>query len=451
MIVVLSLSGIVYLLKPQIDSVMYGDLRSVDPGTSTVSYQEQLETVRARYPDEPVVAVVPQLSADRAVEFYLDNGGTGGFLPAGRTVYVDPYGGEIQGDKNNAYDPSQIAVQVHGSLLTASWLGDEKWGDRYIELVASFTVLLLVTGIYLWWPRGRSGRSLRGVLVPRMDVRTRIRWRDVHAITGAMFAVVLLFFLITGLAWTGVWGSAYSQISTRLGASYPDEVSGGVPSLTVGEVNGDGAQSWAQSELPALPSGAAPHHGGGSERNPADGAPLDAVITTVHDMGFEPGYFLFFPGDEAGSYNAAQYPDGPRPNQSALDERYAYIDQYTAEPLADVPFSEFGPMARWTDWGISVHEGREWGVFSQVLMGLAATSILVSASSAVVMWVKRRPDGVGAPRRLYERRTLVVLAGITATLGVLLPLLGVALVSIWVFDYVVLRRVPPLARAMGAM
>src|SRR5690606_27067007 len=105
----------------------------------------------------------------------------------------------------------------------------------------------------------------------------------------------------------------------------------------------------------------------------------------------------------------------------------------------------FGPMAKWTDWGISVHEGREWGVFSQVLMGLAASSILVSAVTAVVMWVKRRPQGVGAPRRLYERRVIVGLAAITATLGVLFPLLGVALVSIWVFDYLVLRRVPPLA------
>lgn len=212
MVVVLSLSGIVYLLQPQIDSVMYGDLRSVDPGTSTVSYQEQLETVQARYPEEPVVAVAPQISADRAVEFYLDNGGTGGFLPGGRTVYVD---------------------------------------------------------------------------------------------------------------------------------------------------------------------------------------------------------------------------------------------QYTAAPLVGIPFSQFGPMAKWTDWGISVHEGREWGVSSRVPMGLAASSILVSAVTAVVMWVKRRPQGVGAPRRLSERRRLVGLAAITATLGVLFPLLGVALVSIWIFDYLVQRRVPPLARAMG--
>ncbi len=313
MIVVLSLSGIVYLLKPQIDSVMYGDLRSVDPGASTASYQEQLETVQARYPEEPVVAVVPQISADRAVEFYLDNGGTGGFLPGGRTVYVDPYSGEIQGDKNNAFDPSQVAVQVHGSLITASWLGDAKWGDRFIELVASFTVLLLVTGLYLWWPRGRSGRSLRGTLIPRLDLRTRVRWRDIHAITGAVFSVALLFFLVSGLAWTGVWGSAYGQIATRVGASYPDEVWSGTPSQTVRDVSGEGGQTWAQGQLPAFPSvGAA----AGSEPliwDPADGAPLDAIIATVQGLGLAPGYSLSFPWDETGSYRAAQGPDGPRP------------------------------------------------------------------------------------------------------------------------------------------
>ncbi|MGE0229592.1 MAG: PepSY-associated TM helix domain-containing protein [Dehalococcoidia bacterium] len=448
-LILLSLSGLVYLLKPQIDGLVYGDTRTVQPADSVVSYQEQLEHVQARFPDEPVVAVVPPVAEDRATEFYLDNGGTGGFLPAGRTVYVDPYSGDIVGSKNNAFDPSQIAVQVHGSLISAAWLGDEKWGDRLVELVASFTVLLLVTGVFLWWPRGRAGRSLRGTLIPRLDVKTRVRWRDMHAITGIVFVPVLAFFLLTGLAWAGVWGPSYGKVINAIGASYPAEIFDGVPSQTVGDVNGEGGRSWAQSALPALPSGGHANHSQGLAWNAADGAPLDAIVASVETMGFQPGYTIFFPADETDSYNAAQFPDGPRPNQSAFDERYAYIDQYTAEPLADAPFSQFGLMAKATDWGISLHEGREWGVLSQILMGVATLSLLVSIGTAVVMWVKRRPAGLGAPRRVYSRSALIGLLTITATLGMLFPLMGMALIGIIAFDYAVLRRLPPLARALG--
>jgi len=32
-------------------------------------------------------------------------------------------------------------------------------GDRMIEIAASFTILLVLTGLFLWWPR--SGKTLR--------------------------------------------------------------------------------------------------------------------------------------------------------------------------------------------------------------------------------------------------------------------------------------------------
>jgi uncharacterized iron-regulated membrane protein len=41
-------------------------------------------------------------------------------------------------------------------------------------------------GVYLWWPRGQR-RGLRGVLLPRFDLRgKRLLWRDIHAVTGIL-------------------------------------------------------------------------------------------------------------------------------------------------------------------------------------------------------------------------------------------------------------------------
>jgi uncharacterized iron-regulated membrane protein len=449
-IVVLSLSGIVYLFKPQIEGIIYSDQTHVTPGQTTVSFEDQLQVVEERYPDMPVVAMEPPASADKATRFHLDNGGTGGFEPAGFTVFVDPYTGKIEGSRNNAYNPAQIALQIHGYLMTPNWLGDEKWGDHFLELVAGWTVVLVVTGVYLWWPRGRAGRSLKGTIIPRFKVRgARIPWRDVHAITGVMFAFVFMFFLLTGLMWTDVWGAKYGEVATSLGATYPE-----VPSeSTVGDVTGPGGSSWAQSELPVLPSGDTAghaHHGNSIEWDPANGAPLDAVVAQAQKLGFTTGYVLYWPDGETGSWMATQFPDtGSKPNQSAFDEKTAFIDQYTAEPVGSYKFGQFGIMAKASDFGISLHEGREWGLISQLLALTGTLAILVSCATAVVMWYKRRPQGLGAPRRVYSRSAMVGILAITVTLGAFFPLVGISLVALLIFDFIILRRVPPLAKAFG--
>jgi uncharacterized iron-regulated membrane protein len=454
-IVMLALSGIVYLFRPQIEHYLYDDMAHVTPGTQATSFQTQMDNVKERYPDRPVVAVDPPGGPNRATQFHVDNGAKdgAGFAPAGETVYVDPYNGEIKGVRNNAYNPAQIALQLHGFLMTTNFLGDQKWGDHFLELVASWTVVLVVTGIYLWWPRGRSGRSLRGVLIPRLNLKTRVRWRDVHAITGVLFSFVFLFFLATGLMWTNVWGHKYSEVATRFNATYPAVPTDSSPPQTIADAVGEGKTTWATSALPVIPSGkpaGASASGAGLTWDPAKGAPLDAVIAQAQQLGFTSGYTIFMPQGETGSYMATRGPDNnSKPNQSDLDERTAFIDQYTAQPVGAYGFSQLGIMAKATDFGISLHEGREWGLPSQILALIGTLAILVSCATSVVMWFKRRPRGVGAPRRVYTRSATVGLVVITLSLGVFFPLLGMSLVALFIFDFVIARRIPPLARAFG--
>jgi uncharacterized iron-regulated membrane protein len=140
----------------------------------------------------------------------------------------------------------------------------------------------------------------------------------------------------------------------------------------------------------------------------------------------------------------------PAPNQSALDERFAFIDQYTAQPVGDFRFAEFGLMAQASDLGIALREGRQFGLANQLLTLAATLALLVSMASAVVMWRKRRPSGLGAPRRPPDRRLHAGVVVITVGLGVLFPLLGISIVALVLFDLLVVRHVPPLARALGA-
>jgi uncharacterized iron-regulated membrane protein len=323
--------------------------------------------------------------------------------------------------------------------------------------------VLVVTGMYLWWPRGRR-RSLRQALTPRLRARSlRVRWRDVHAITGVAFSFVFLFFLVTGLAWSGVWGQKYNEIATKVGSSYPPGTFDGVPSKTVGDVVKGGKPAWAAGSLPVPPSegarGGRPGHTGHNDHaelrriswNPANGAPLDAIVARAQQMGMPAGTTISFPQDKTSSYAVSLYPDNDvEPNQSALNERFAFVDQYTAKPVGDFRYGQFGTMAQATDLGIALHEGRQFGLVNQLGALLGTLALLLSCATAVVMWRKRRPKGIGAPRRAPNRKLGAGVVAITFGLGIFMPLLGISILALLVLDFVIVRRVGPLRRALGA-
>ena len=83
---------------------------------------------------------------------------------------------------------------LHGELL----LGEP--GAIAVELAGAWAIIMVVTGLYLWWPRANIG--LAGVLYPRLSSGGRAFLRDLHAVTGIWLSFFALFFLITALPWT---------------------------------------------------------------------------------------------------------------------------------------------------------------------------------------------------------------------------------------------------------
>lgn len=69
-------------------------------------------------------------------------------------------------------------------------LGDT--GDRMLETAASLSLVLIATGLYLWWPREAGWR---GALVPQVK-RGRAMWKSLHGVVGIWLSVFLVFFLI---------------------------------------------------------------------------------------------------------------------------------------------------------------------------------------------------------------------------------------------------------------
>jgi uncharacterized iron-regulated membrane protein len=250
-------------------------------------------------------------------------------------------------------------------------------------------------------------------------------------------------------------GSKFIQVADRFGAGYPPGTWDGATSTTVGSCCPTASRRgrWAtclspRQDDPSATSTATARCSG----IPATVRCWTRSLPAPNSWGFPPGFTVTVPEDETGSYVIGLFPDAdPQPDRSAVDERIAYIDQYTAEPLGDYRYDQFGPLGKATDLGISLHEGREWGLISQLFVLVGALAILMSAATAIVMWRKRRPTGLGAPRKEPDRRLGIGVVVITAVLGALFPLLGLTLLVVLAFDFLVVRRVPRLARTLGAV
>lgn len=201
-IILLSLSGALYLFKPQVERWEERAFQGL-PTAHAVAPSAQLAAALAALPGARLASYrLPDRPGDAAM-IHLALPGEGGM----RDVFVSP-----QGKVLGVIDPDRriIAIdrKIHGQLLMGSR------GSWLVELAASWAIVMIASGLFLWWPRDGG---LAGIVWPRLRRGSRIFWRDLHAVTGFWVAGLALVLLFTGLPWAAVWGSAFKTVRQELG------------------------------------------------------------------------------------------------------------------------------------------------------------------------------------------------------------------------------------------
>ncbi|MDR7223126.1 PepSY domain-containing protein [Aminobacter aminovorans] len=409
--ITLAVTGALYLFKDEIDTFVYSDLKRVSVELNKVSPEVMVDAALANYPGTAVKYLdpaTPQSSAEITVT-------TADFGKL--AVYVNPYSGAVLG-----------ALPDRGTIMwTIRYLHSLKYfGDTarlLIELAGGWSILLVGTGIYLWWPRGKKG----GVVTVRGKPRNRMFWRDLHAVTGLFVGVFIVFLAITGMPWSGVWGEKVNEWANGSNFGYPSGVRVDVP-MSGEHLDHVAKTSWSleQAKLP--------------ESSEAAGTPigLNKAVETFDRLGLHRGYAVAIPGKPTGVYTGSVYPD------DASQQRVIHLDQYSGEPLIDMGFADYGLGGKWMEWGISVHMGQEFGLANQLVLLAACLGIVLLAVSAGVMWWKRRPVGsLGVPPLPEDTRVFRGLIAILAIGGIAFPLVGLSLLVMLALDWAGTRVMRP--------
>ena len=425
---VLAITGSIYLFKPQVDAVMYPNLLFVQPAQTVIPYSQQLQAVQQAYPNAKITQVTPSIAPNRSTEITLTTADEQKLM-----VFVNPYNAQVLGQRDETQNLQAVVRRIHGELM----LG--KVGDYLVELAACWGLVLIVTGLYLWLPR--HGFSVMGTLIPRLNHRnSRVVWRDLHAISGLYGSLLIAFLILTGLPWSGFWGESFAQIWNQ----FPPYVfDGATPNSTVltGSLNQNGAQvvPWAVEQLPMPQSAPAHHHTATSVPSSASFT-LDSVIAFAQAQGAPAGFSVTLPAGETGVYTVAAYPG------DSTQEMTMHLDQYSGDVLADIRWKDYAAVPKAVELGISIHMGKYFGWANQLLMLVACLLIMILCVSGTVMWWRRRPaERLGAPILAYGQEWRVPMA-LTAVLGILFPLVGASLVAILLLDQFVISRIPAIKR-----
>lgn len=402
--ILLAVTGGIYLFKDEIADLTHRQERIVTAEDRAMQPPSALVASAMQAQEGTVFAYLPPASADRSAAVKIKDADG-----AKQIVYVNPYSGKVLGshaDAGASATPAMKLVRDLHSLAYTGWLG-----NRLIEAVAGWMVLLVATGIYLWWPRGQKG----GVVTVRGKPARRVFWRDAHAVTGLIASGFIIFLVLSGLPWSGVWGAKFYDLSYQAGLGMPDGYWDKLPVSTQPVAEAIDRAPWIMEGQPMPVS------------TTAKGVPaaLDAVVATVEDRGIAPGYALNIPTTPEGVFTASVYPD------DITQERVIHLDQYSGKVLFDMGLNDLGALGKTAEWGVSLHMGQAFGLLNQIVLLLVCVAMVLMAVSAVVMWWKRRPAGsLGAPQLPTDWRIPRMVLLIAVAAGLFFPLVGLSLLVV---------------------
>ena len=378
-----SATGTLYLWSQQWADAQHPELRFVESSTRIATLDEQIAAARTAMPGSRITGVTVSADPKRSTLVTFNDA-----RDLTVAVFVDPHGGQLLGKLDAWQWPYGWSRKLHGG-----WpLGQV--GSWMLEIGACWTIVMVLTGLYLWWPR--DGRRLRQILLPRFGAGTRVLWRDLHACVAVWISALLVAFLFTAMPWTSFWGEAVLRpVQQALGQQTP-AAAGFAPVFA------------AASASPRKAS-------------------LDDMLDAARADNMQGDVMLYMVDGPPNSALSLRSMRG----RAAL-ERYALFDRNTGAAMASADWNDFPVMAKAIATGVDLHEGSYFGGFGPwINTAFVAVLVWLSVTGFMAWWRRKPAHAIGVPARPRHARWPLWLKITAVLLCLLLPLLAISALLLW--------------------
>jgi uncharacterized iron-regulated membrane protein len=404
-LIVIAVTGGIYTFREEIEDAERRGLVFVAPAGARRPVDELLTAVKTDYPDQTPVRVIVPADPGRST-VVLVQAASGPASGAGWAVFVDPYTGAVLGDGPVRTPFFAGVLRLHRSLFAGAI------GRILVELTTSWVIVLLLSGVVLWWPKRLT--RVWGVWLPRVRGPGYVLLRDLHTVPGLYLTPVAGLIAATGLFYTLVWHWGYNRVTGGAG------------------------------DFPAALRTAPPVQPPSTQTSPL---PLEVALTAARERWPDKSYTMDLQATPAHAYTVTV-----RGDRGPFVQGMVALDPYTGVVTADNRFEDLPPLQWARTWVHPVHTGTVGGTPTKILACLTCLVLAGLAVSGMWMWLARRPRGqLGFPPTVETAipRPAIFLI---ILLAVLLPTFGISLAALLVGEWVLqrLRRRLPHPRHAGA-
>ncbi|TDV35893.1 putative iron-regulated membrane protein [Paraburkholderia caballeronis] len=335
----MGVTGALLMIAAPLDHHLHPELFSVvaPDDRATVSLESVRQRLAGEFGPRAALSFHPLRFPQQSLEATVRGKWSG-------AVYVDPYTGRELGRRAQTDGFFNLLFRLHSSLLL------DQAGKPLLACVALVYLLLLVSGLVLWWPRAGSAAW-------RIELRrgrTRALY-DLHRVGGASLGLVIALSVATGayMAWRPLAGWVTAAMTAASGA-HPARA----PSL------------------PARPSPSQPM------------LAVDALVARAR-AAFPDGQvnIVQMPAKaDAPLRVRMRLPDDPHPNGLTS----VWIDPYSGAVLAAQRWDRLDPGARAVSVIYPLHTGALGGPLLMVVLAVGGLASGGLSATGLWQWWRRR-------------------------------------------------------------
>lgn len=343
-VLIMGVTGATYAFVDELRSIFYKDRLYVVPEQRKVlPLSSLLSIAETAIGGKPVARVEISKKPDRTYIFRSLK-----LNPEGITywdyyqyfyrVYVNPYNGNVVKVENTKYEFFQLVLGLHMRMLFG-----EKVGHYVVGGAVLMFVVLLLSGLVLWWPKKwTKGARQKSFRIKWNASSKRVNY-DLHSVLGFYVSITLLVTALSGLVWVFEW----MENSVRFVAN--------------------GAENIGQTKLPLSEPGYS---------SPTSGVDI-AYETARKRNSHANAYQVNFPPKPNGTINISSFLKSWN-RYNRVQENY---DRYSGKLLRRASFAELNGGDQIYQLNFDLHTGSVLGLPGKIITfcaGLIAASLPVT-------------------------------------------------------------------------
>jgi uncharacterized iron-regulated membrane protein len=373
LLLVVVISGVVLVFDPEIEQVTHPSLYDTASGSTRLAPGQALAVVHKELPEFETAGA----------SVYDNRGAWEVHSASGDVARVDDTDGKLLGTIDREHGLMAFIANLHECGLTCEemsgyvpflakpaqiWgfdltLGNEgTWGGLILAVSGILLLVLVVTGLAIWWPR--RGRWARGLKVRRGRGRYKFHY-DLHEVVGFVALPALAIWALTGINFELPKQIEGAYYAVTPGSAAPESIyefeskPGSGPGVTMSEAIADARR--------AAPAGS---------RLVSVTNPERSEKSSYYEMWFSHGVDTYAYSDYPGNYGVY------------VDRYSGKAHQYFPNPGNDTITNNF-----MQNWASAIHMGTLVGWLPRIGWIAFGLTPLLLAVTGTVTWVMRRRMG----------------------------------------------------------